>query len=112
MLPAALFRSDELHERPITLGDGTVHRLHFREMTREQEMKYRELVKADGDHVSYMIACSLCDADGTPIGEEQAANLKRGVRNALITAILEINGSGASVGNGLPPAESSGSSTS
>lgn len=112
MLPAGLFRSDELHERAITLADGTVHILHFREMTREQELKYRELVRNDGDHVTYMIACGLCDADGTPIGEEQAANLKRGVRNAMVSAILDINGADAKMGNALPPAESNGSSTS
>lgn len=112
MLPAALFRSDELQARPITLADGSVHTLHFREMTRDQELKYRELVKADGDHVTYMIGCSLCDADGTPIGDEQAANLKRGVRNALISAILDINGAEVKMGNASPPAENDGSSTS
>lgn len=112
MLPAALFRSDELHERDITLGDGTVHKLNFREMTREQEMKYRELVRTDGDHVTYMIACSLCDADGKLIDEEQAGRLKRGVRNAMVSAILDINGADTKMGNALPPAEKTGSSTS
>lgn len=112
MLPAALFRSSELHKREITLGDGSVHTLSFIEMTREQELKYRELVRNDGDHVTYMIGCSLCDDDGTPIGEEQAGNLKRGVRNAMVSAIIEINGSEAKVGNASPPAANSGSSTS
>lgn len=112
MLPAALFRSAELQTRDITLGDGSVHKLSFREMTRAEELKYRELVQKDGDHVTYMIGVSLCDTDGNPIGEEQAANLKRGVRNALLGAILEINGAEAKVGNALPPATNDGSSTS
>lgn len=112
MLPAALFRSDTLYERPITLGDGSTHVLHFREMTRDQELKYRELVRTEGDHVTYMIGCSLCDPDGTPIGEDRAANLKRGVRNAMISAILEVNGSEAKMGNASPPVASSGLSTS
>lgn len=113
MLPAALFRSDELLLREITLGDGSAHRLHFREMTHAQEIKMRELARSDGDHVSYMIACSLCDADGQPaISEADAGNLKRGVRNAMVTAIMDINGGGASLGNASPPAVSPGSSTS
>lgn len=113
MLPAALFRSDELHERAITLGDGSVHPLKFREMTHAQELKMRDIARAEGDHVSFMISVSVVNDDGTPaISETEAANLKRGVRNALITAIMDINGGGASLGNALPPAASAGSSTS
>jgi hypothetical protein len=113
MLPAALFRSDELHRRDITLGDGTVHPLTFREMTHAQELKMREIARADGDHVSYMIACSLCDDEGKlALTEAQATDLKRGVRNALVTAIMELNGSGATLGNALPPVASAGLSTS
>jgi hypothetical protein len=113
MLPAALFRSDELHKRDITLADGSVHTLHFREMTKAEEQKMRAIAGKDGDHVSYMIAVSLCDDQGASVvDEDQAGNLKRGVRNAMVTAIMDINGSGATVGNGLPPAVSSGSSTS
>jgi Phage tail assembly chaperone, TAC len=113
MLPAALFRSDELHRREITLGDGSVHELTFREMTHAQELKMREIARADGDHVSYMIACSLCDEDGTlALTEAQAADMKRGVRNALVTAIMDLNGAGATMGKASPPAANAGSSTS
>jgi hypothetical protein len=113
MIPAALFRSDELQKRSITLADGSVHTLYFREMTHAQELKMREIAKVDGDHVSYMIACSLCDESGAlAVSEADAANLKRGVRNAVVSAVLDINGGGATVGNVLPPVENSGSSTS
>jgi hypothetical protein len=113
MLPAALFRSEELQKRDITMGDGSVHPLIFREMTHAQELKMRDLARKDEDHVSYMIACSLCEEDGTPaIDEAQASNLKRGVRNAMVSAIMDINGGGAVLGNSLPPVVSAGSSTS
>jgi hypothetical protein len=113
MLPAALFRSDDLHRRDITLGDGSVHALHFREMTHAQEVKMRELARSDADHVSYMIACSVVDESGNPaLDEAQATTLKRGVRNAMVTAILDINGGGAQLGNASPSVANSGSSTS
>lgn len=115
MLDGALFVGDTVHEREITLGDGSKHVLYFREVSAAD---FRKLQTAKNDEqadlaASKVIAASLCNPDGTPaVTVEQAGNLKQGVRLAISLAIAEVNGIGASVGKVLPPEEKNGSGTS
>lgn len=115
MLDAALFVSETVHEREITLGDGTKHKLHFREISAAD---FRKLQTSKNDEqaelaASKVIAKSLCNPDGTDcITPEQAATLKQGIRLAISLAIAEVNGIGSSVGKVLPPEATSGSGTS
>jgi tail assembly chaperone len=115
MLNAALFVSETIHEREITLGDGSKHVLHFKEVSAAD---FRKLQTAKNDEqadhaASKVIAASLCNADGTPaLTAEEAGKLKQGVRLALSLAIADVNGIGASVGKVSPPEEKSGSGTS
>jgi hypothetical protein len=115
MLNAALFVSETIHEREITLGDGTKHVLHFKEVSAAD---FRKLQTAKNDEqadlaASKVIAASLCNADGTSaVTVEEAGKLKQGVRLALSLAIADVNGIGASVGKVSPPEETTGSGTS
>lgn len=116
MLDPSLFVGETIHEREITLGDGSKQLLHFREITsadfrklQTASMKPEEAEAA----VSRVIAASLCNPDGTDaITVKQASALKHGVRMALSIAIAEVNGIGAAVGKVLPPEASNGSGTS
>lgn len=117
MLDASLFVSETVHEREITLGDGTKHKLYFREVSQADFRKLQASAKQSDEQaelsVSRVIARSMCNPDGSDcITVEQAAKLKPGVRLAISLAIPEVNGVGASVGKVLPPAETNGSGTS
>lgn len=115
MLDAALFVSETVHEREITLGDGTKHKLHFREVSAADLRKLQTSDKDDPEKAeiaaSRVIARSLCNPDGSDcITVEQASKLKQGIRFALSLAIAEVNGVGASVGKVSPPVEATNGS--
>lgn len=117
MLDASLFVSDTVHEREITLGDGTKHTLHFREVAAADFRKLQTAAKGNDEQAelatSRVIAKSLCNPDGSDcITVEQAGKLKQGIRLALALAIAEVNGVGASVGKVSPPEATNGSGTS
>lgn len=116
MLNEALFTSATVHEREITLGDGTKHVLNFREVHAAAFRKLQATSKNEDEQelaASKLIAASLCNPDGTDaITVEQAGQLKQGVRFAIAMAIGEVNGIGAHVGKVSPPEEKNGSGTS
>ena len=116
MLAASLFTSETVHEREITLGDGTKHVLYFREIPSAEFRKLQTTSKSDEQQeaaASKLISRSLCNPDGSDaITQEDAAKLKQGVRFAIALAIAEVNGIGASVGKVLPPEATNGSGTS
>lgn len=115
-LNQSLFTSDAVHEREITLGDGTKHVLYFREIPSSEFRKLQTSSKSDDQQeiaASKLIARSLCNPDGTDaITQEDAAKLKQGVRFAIALAIGEVNGIGAHVGKTSPPEVTNGSGTS
>lgn len=114
MLDAALFVSDAVHEREITLGDGTKHKLHFKEIAAGEFRKLQTANQAQAEEAaSKVIAASLCNPDGSQaLTVEEAGKLKQGVRLALSLAIADVNGIGAAVGKVSPPEEKTGSGTS
>lgn len=114
--PSLFVQPDKVHEREIKLGDGSTHRMYFREI---KSADFRKLQTASlspeeaESAVSRVIAASLCNPDGTPaITAKQASDLKHGVRLAVSLAIADVNGVGAAVGKVSPPEETSGSGTS
>jgi hypothetical protein len=116
MLDSALFTSEAVHEREITLGDGTKHVLFFREIPSAEFRKLQtESRKEELQEIaaSKLIARSLCTKEGEDaITFEDAAKLKQGVRFAIALAIGEVNGLGASVGKVSPTEATNGSGTS
>ena len=115
-MDASLFTSDTVHEREITLGDGSKHLLHFREIPASEFRKLQTESKRDDLQelaASKLIARSLCKPDGTDaVTVEEAGRLKQGVRFAIALAIGEVNGVGAHVGKVSPPEATNGSGTS
>ena len=108
-LDEAFFAAAEPLARDVTLPDGSVHRLHFRQLPAATFRKhFRQL---DGDDearqaqgMAGLIAASLCEADGSPaITPEQAALLKPAAERAIFEAILDANGMAAR-GKAQPPA--------
>jgi hypothetical protein len=98
MLDDAFFVSPTLHERPVTLPNGSTHRLHFRELSAAQVRGYQIAERSQDDEVqagaiAKLIAASVCDPDGTQsMTHEQARKLKPQAANLLMAEILTING--------------------
>jgi hypothetical protein len=113
------FVSDAVHERRVTLADGTEHVLHFRELSVTDWRTWGFAERSEDDEVraaamSRLIAASLCEPDGSAaMTLEQALRLKPGVATALFTAVLDVNRvkREADEGNASRPAESNGSGT-
>jgi hypothetical protein len=97
-MDASLFVSDTIHERTVTLADGTKHVLHFREVPAAVFRQYYRAEQSEDDAIAagsmpLLIAASLCDKDGKPaITFEKASTLKVNVMTAIFTAILDVNG--------------------
>jgi len=105
MLDKAFFISDQIHEREVTLGDGSTHKLNFKELTAAEFRKFH-LAENSGDEekktgsMARLISLSLCTPEGKPaIGYEQAMKLKPGAASELTNAILSVNGFGGKQGN-------------
>lgn len=112
----SFFVSEKLHEKTVTLPDGSAHILHFREVPapvfirfREQQNSADETTRANA--VANLIAASLCEPDGKPgITAEQAMKLNVAAAKELVAAVMEVN---EFQGKKLSPSvEESGSSTS
>ena len=110
----AFFVSSSVHERPVTLADGSVHTLYFREVPAGEYRRFALAENSEDEDVrigalAKLICASMCEADGTPaITFDQALQLKPSVATALLEAVLEVNGSGKD----SVPEPSNGSGTS
>lgn len=90
----------ETHMRPVTLPDGNVHELHFRELT-SAEFRRFQLAEQSADPVvrsgsiALLISLSLVTPEGKPaITYDKAMTLKPKASNALTAAVLDVNGMG------------------
>lgn len=107
----AFFVSPALQERPVTLADGSVHRLHFRELSAAQVRGYQIAEKSEDDQVragaiAKLIAASVCEPDGkAAMTYERALELKPQPSNALMAEILAINGLAADAAKKPSPPE-------
>jgi len=113
---AAFFVSEQVHERKVTLADGSEHVVFFKEVPATVYRKFLLAEQSEDDDVrasslAQLIAASMCEADGSPaMTFKQAKQLKAGVSGSLVNAVLEVNGQ--KPGNVLPPGEKSGFGTS
>lgn len=119
MLDESFFISPQLHERPVTLADGSTHRLHFRELTASQVRGYQLAEGSDDEEVqagaiAKLIAASVCESDGRPaMTYERAQQLRPKAANALMAQIMQINGMASDQAKKpSPPEAPSGSGTS
>jgi Phage tail assembly chaperone, TAC len=117
-LPAAAFVAAAPVLRTVRLGDGTEHGLWFRELSNVEFRRFQlaELSTDDDVRVRAMaklIALSLCDEDGAPsLSEARAAQLKPKVMQAMLEAVLDVNGYGSPTAPSPEPGARLGSGTS
>lgn len=113
---ASFFVSAEIHPRDVVLADGSVHKLHFRELPSSMYRKFQIAEQSDDEDVragsmAKMIAASLCEPDGSPaMTYEQALELKPNVANRLFGKVISLDGV-SDKGKDSPPKTTSGSST-
>jgi len=100
MLDNKFFISDEVEERSIEMGDGSVEVLHFKHLSNTALERYAIwLSSADEDVIATasarLVALGLCEPDGkTTLSVEQAERIKRPVMQRIVKALLEVNGYG------------------
>lgn len=100
VVDASLFISATPIRKEVELSDGTKHALYFREVPAKAFRRYSKDVNSDDPEVSDMatprlIAASLCDPDGKlTMTPERAATLKASASNAILLAVLDVNGMG------------------
>lgn len=93
-----LFVSSSLQVRDVKLPDGSAHRLHFREVDYAEFVRFMRDRSAGDDEVriaapARLIAASLRNPDGgEAITTEKALTLKAAAMNALLSAVLDVNG--------------------
>lgn len=98
VLDDAFFVSSRVHERPVTLPDGSTHALHFRELPAVEFIKFSSQRHGGSEDAQAaaavrLVAASLCDADGKPaMTLERALTLKTDALNALFEAVMSVNG--------------------
>ena len=82
------------------MPDGSKHTLHFKELPAVEFRKF-QLAEASDDEdvrsssIAKLIAASLVEEDGKPaITLKDAAKLNSAAANAILAAILDVNGFG------------------
>lgn len=98
MLDDDFFASDALHERVVTLPNGTEHVLHFKQVAAIEFRKF-QLAEQSGDEkkqvesMARLIAASLCEPDGkAALSLDKALKLNTAATTALFAKVLEVNG--------------------
>ena len=118
MLSDALFVSDRVHQRDVKLPDGSVHTLHFRELPAVEFRKFQLADQSDDDDkraggMAKLVAASLCEEDGKPaLDYKRARMLSPTAMNAILEALLDVNGFGGDAGKPLASEAANGSGTS
>lgn len=118
MIDAAFFTKAELQVREVELPDGSKHQIHFRELPALDFRRFQLAEQSNDDEkraaaMTALIAASVCEPDGKQaMTAKQAAKLAPRAADALIRAILDVNGLTAAEKNDLPAEELNGLSTS
>jgi hypothetical protein len=103
-LSTSFFASQEVQEREVTLSDGSKHALFFKELPAVEFRKFQLAESSEDEDVratsiAKLIAASLVEKDGKPaLTVKQALQLKGAAANAIMTAILDVNGFGSKNG--------------
>jgi hypothetical protein len=101
-LSTAFFASSDIQQREVKLPDGTKHTLHFKELPAVEFRKFQMAESSEDEEVrassiAKLIAASLVEPDGKPaITIKDAARLNSAAANAIMSAILDVNGFGKS----------------
>jgi hypothetical protein len=115
MLDKSLFISETIHERVVKLPDGSEHTLHFKELPATIFRAFHLAEQSDNEDtqvgsMAKLIASSLCEPDGkAAITYKEALKLTAPAANALVNAVLSVNGFGGKSKNDLPPETMDGS---
>jgi hypothetical protein len=115
-LNPALFISATPIPQQVTMPDGSVETLHFRQLSAQDLAKLQEERKSPNADLrtqaqQRLIARCLCDeSGGTVLTFEQARNLTAAGVAALLPAVLEVNRAPGKANT--PAAESTGSAAS
>lgn len=116
MLSDKFFASaTKVHTRPITLSDGTVETVWFRELPWEDWFDYQDDMRSDDRTVRKAAVCrlvqaSVCEPDGRPSFDvETARRINVEPLNNLLVAIKDIHGRGEGEKKAQPPEASDGS---
>ncbi len=97
-LPAAMFVSDEIIERDVTLADGSTYTFHFKALSHIEFNKWALALASKDESVrdqanSRLVQLSLVTPDGkAALTAAQADKIKPVVMRKLSDAISEING--------------------
>jgi hypothetical protein len=103
-LASSFFASSEVQSREVTLPDGSKHTLHFKELPVVEFRKFHMAESSDDEEtratsIAKLISASLVDSDGKPaITLKDAARLNSAAANAIVSAILDVNGFGSKNG--------------
>ena len=87
-------------EVEVELPDGSKHMLHFKELPAVEFRKFQMAENSEDDEVrassiAKLIAMSLVEPDGKPaLTIKEAVKLNSAAANAIMAAILDINGFG------------------
>jgi len=98
MLNDSFFVSDQVHEKKVTLADGSEHVLYFKELPAIEFRRFALAEQSENEEtkaasVARLIAVSLCEPDGKPaITFDKVLQLKASAMNAIFEAMLEVNG--------------------
>jgi hypothetical protein len=117
-LSPAFFAGDVIETRQVELSDGSIHTLHFRQLTAAEMRRYYAAETSDNpetraNSVAVLIAAGLVEPDGKPaITEERARELNALASKGLVAAILDVCGLSKKEKKDSPPEEPSGSGTS
>lgn len=116
-MDGSFFVGNDVHEREITLADGSKHILHFKEVPAAEFRRYYKAESSEDEAVfagsmARLIAASVCEPDGKPaLTYEKAQKLKVNVMTALFQAVLDVNGFGVSKKESSPSEASPTSGT-
>ncbi|SDW95085.1 hypothetical protein [Lysobacter enzymogenes] len=97
-LPESCFASTAAHARDITLPDGSVHTMHFKELPAIEFRLWRHREQSEDEQTRFdalpmLLVAGICNPDGSPaLPLKMAKRLKGEPMNALLVALLEVNG--------------------
>jgi len=101
MISQSFFVSGEVHKRSVTLPNGEVHDLFFKEIPATEFRRFSLSEQSTDEDVRIssigkLICASLCNEDGTPaLTVEQAMKLNAPAMTAIFEQVLFVNGQGA-----------------
>lgn len=97
-IPAEFFASDEVRVRDVKLSDGSVHQIHFKELTGLDFRRWHEDSRSEDPKVRHLSMANLLvlgvvNEDGTQgLTLDQAKKLKAGAMASIFEALLDVNG--------------------